>query len=93
MPRVCGETMYKFDLGASGLRWGGPALCCGEEASCPGASPSCSRLCGLGPVPSPLWALFHPLWLRVPVVWGSTVDQEGLHCVEARFSERLVLQW
>lgn len=44
MPRVCGETMYKFDLGASGLRWGGPALCCGEEASCPGASPSCSRL-------------------------------------------------
>lgn len=57
------------------------------------SSPSCSRLCGLGPVPSPLWALFHPLWLRVPVVWGSTVDQEGLHCVEARFSERLVLQW
>ena len=45
MPHACGETMYKFDLGASGLRWGGgPCTVLRGEASCPGASPTCSRL-------------------------------------------------
>lgn len=44
MPHACGETMYKFDLGASGLWWGGPCTVLRGEASCPGASPTCSRL-------------------------------------------------
>lgn len=56
MPRVCGETMYKFDLGASGLRWGGVPHCAAGRrppalepapaapgSGCPGSGPSTGR--------------------------------------------------
>lgn len=45
MPRACGETMYKFDLGALGLRWGGPALCCGGRPPAPEPAPPADSCC------------------------------------------------